>query len=192
MARRRSVNSRNQSTDNCMDDRFDRRELLLHLGDMLDAVSRLTSAGALDTPVTQRVQGDTSWRELPFLSTLAAQITVAGFGTQVARAFAQWPRELLEPALNRDALARAVQLELFDGNPAGWNAYVAYVQKHVAWFGAGLSEVLEGSEPAEKAATAVAKAAGVTATTTAPTAGGDGEPSNQKRGWPWPEPRSTS
>jgi hypothetical protein len=191
MALRRSVNSRNQSTDNCMDDRFDRRELLLHLGDMLDAVSRLTSAGALETPVAQHVGNDASWQEFPFLSTLAAQMTVAGFSTQAARAFAQWPRELLEPALNRDALARAVQLELFDGNPAGWNAYVAYVQKHVAWFGAGLTEALEGSEPAEKAAAVATKPTGATATAKAPTTHGD-EPSNQKRGWPWPEPRSTS
>jgi hypothetical protein len=42
------------------------------------------------------------------------------------------PRQLLETEPNRNALASAVQHDLCDGNPDGWSAYVALMQKKVA------------------------------------------------------------
>jgi hypothetical protein len=167
----------NQRT-NGMDDRFDRRELLLHLGDMLDAASRLAKGSALDTAVSSRVQNDASLSGFWFLPTLAAKMTVAEFSADVADAFSQWPRELLEVELNRDALALAVQASLFGDNAEGWSAYVGHMQKQVTWFGAGLPEV---EEDVSVEVVAVEPPAEVDPP----------DEANEKRGWPWPEPRST-
>jgi len=174
-----------------MDDRFDRRELLLHLGDMLDASSCLAATSEAAALVTQLAQGN-ELQNLEFLRALSPQMTVAAFGQGVACAFSMWPRELLEAELNRDALAAAVQQKLFDGNPDGWDAYVRYMQKKVTWFGKGLSNikddsVVRGSHDAQDHARPadaplLAK----------PAAAGDVGVRNEKKGWPWPEPRSTS
>jgi hypothetical protein len=174
-----------------MDDRFDRRELLLHLGDMLDASSCLATTSEAAALVTQLAQGN-ELQNFEFLRALSPQMTVAAFSQGVACAFSMWPRELLEAELNRDALAAAVQHKLFDGNPNGWDAYVRYMQKKVTWFGKGLSNikddsVVRGSHDAQDHARPadaplLAK----------PAAAGDVGVRNEKRGWPWPEPRSTS
>ncbi|RZF23757.1 hypothetical protein EVC45_42500 [Paraburkholderia sp. UYCP14C] len=173
-----------------MDDRFDRRELLLHLGDVLEALSCLTKMGESSAPVTQVVQENGALQTLEFLRALAAEKTAAEFGARVASAFSQWPRELLETELDRDALASAVQHNLFDGNPAGWNAYVAHIQKKVRWFGIGLpgAKGSVSTEPADGIAdkTALDEPKDPVAS---PAEGGI---RNEKRGWPWPEPRSTS
>ena len=50
-----------------MDDRFDRRELLLHLGDMLQALSCLARTGAPDTPVAQLASEQHLFRDFEFL-----------------------------------------------------------------------------------------------------------------------------
>jgi hypothetical protein len=50
-----------------MDDRFDRRELLLHLGDMLQALSCLARTGAPDTPVAQLAREQHLFRDFEFL-----------------------------------------------------------------------------------------------------------------------------
>jgi hypothetical protein len=184
-----STHGMNQRT-NCMDDRFDRRELLLHLGDILEASSRLARESAPDTPVAQRVREDASLQEFSFLSTLAAKMTVAEFSAGAVNAFSQWPRELLEIELNRDALALAVQSKLFDGNPGGWSAYIAHIQKKVRWFGTGLPEE-KASISAGQAQRAADKATSVEPMD-AVASPAEGGPSNEKRGWPWPEPRSTS
>lgn len=158
------------------DDRFDRRELLLHLGDMLDAVQRVADIGEADAPVAQLITNAAELRRLAFLEALAPSITAARFGTHVASAFAGWPRALLDSQLDRNALAHGVQRGLFDGNAAGWNAYVSYLRNRVAWFADGIVDndatAVDAKPPAERAkASKPAKRA-------------------EKKGWPWPEPRS--
>ncbi|MFP3566615.1 hypothetical protein [Paraburkholderia sp. SIMBA_030] len=175
-----------------MDDRFDRRELLLHLGDMLDALSCLARTSEPGALVTQLAQGNDSLQNFEFLRALSPDVTVAAFSQGVASAFCMWPRELLEAELNRDALASSVQRHLFSRNVDGWNAYISYVQKQVTWFGTGLSGIEEDSvvKPSHDAedeawsleAPLLAK----------PAAALDVAVRNEKRGWPWPEPRSTS
>jgi hypothetical protein len=81
--------------DTAMDDRFDRRELLLHLGDMLEALSCLTKAGRPDAPVAQLAKEHESLQEFEFLRALAPKMTVAEFGTRIASAFFLWPKKLL-------------------------------------------------------------------------------------------------
>lgn len=173
-----------------MDDRFDRRELLLHLGDVLDALHRLASKSEAGAPVTRLIQEDDSLQRFEFLRALAPQMTVAEFTQGVASAFFLWPKELLEAELDRDALASSVQHNLFDGNPEGWNAYVDYVQKKVKWFGNGLSNLEQGAaaEPSHDAAAEVSPVEAPV--TTVPAVEADER--NEKRGWPWPAPRSTS
>lgn len=172
-----------------MDDRFDRRELLLHLGDVLDVLSCLARTSEPDASVAHLMQQHASLRDFEFLRALAPKMTVAEFSTRVASSFSQWPRQLLEAALNRDALASSVQQNLFDGDPDGWNAYISYVQQKVKWFGTGLSnnkkDVL--AEPSRDATDrANPDEAPVMAVPAV-----EVDVRNEKRGWPWPEPRST-
>lgn len=166
-----------------MDDRFHRRDLLLHLGDVLEASSRLARECAPDAEVAQRLREDASLQEFPFLATLAAKMTVAGFCTAAVSAFSRWPTALLEIELNRDALALSVQLNLFDGHRDGWNAYVVEIQKKVPWFGVGLSEA-KGNAPVEPARSVTDRATSLSLT--------DRGQASEKKGWPWPDPRQAS
>ncbi|SIT46965.1 conserved hypothetical protein [Paraburkholderia ribeironis] len=184
------------------DDRFDRRELLLHLGDILEAATYLAGTKSPATLVAQLAQEDDALRDLAFLRGLAPRMTVAEFSARVASAFCLWPKRLLEAQLNRTALASTVQRALFDGNPDGWNGYVSYLQNKVAWFGTGLPvmnadalakpvrHVAEEAIPIEAPLEAPVEAsiqAPVVATLSAkPNA------SFEKKGWPWPEPGSTT
>ncbi|MBT2790139.1 hypothetical protein [Paraburkholderia strydomiana] len=167
-----------------MHDRFDRRELLLHLGDMLEALSCLARTGAPHTPVVQLAKEEDLIRDLEFLGVLAPNMTVDDFSARVAGAFFLWPKKLLDTRLNRETLAATVQQELFDGNPDGWNAYVAHIQKKVKWFGAGLPEMKpnvpdeRGHDTAEEVAPDGAM----------PSAGRRAP--GERKGWPWPDPKT--
>jgi hypothetical protein len=168
-----------------MDDRFDRRELLLHLGDMLEALSCLSRTGSPGGLVRQLAKEEGSLQDFEFLRALAPRMTVVEFGARIASAFFLWPKELLAPELNRKALASTVQHDLFEGNPDGWKAYVDHIQKKVSWFGTGLPKAQRdvSAEPAHD----VAHEANAVQ---APPAVESDTP--EKRGWPWPLPRSTS
>ena len=173
-----------------MDDRFDRRELLLHLGDMLEALSCLARTGRPEALLRQLAREQDSLQGFGFLHTVSPKMTVAEFGAHVASAFFLWPKELLDTELNRNALASTVQHDLFDGNPGGWKAYVAHMQKKVKWFGAGLPKIKAGasSEPTLEAAE---EASPVEASVkAAPPSEWDAP--DEKKGWPWPQPGSTS
>ncbi|TDN66806.1 hypothetical protein [Paraburkholderia sp. BL10I2N1] len=173
-----------------MDDRFDRRELLLHLGDMLEALSCLAKTGRPDAQVRQLATQQESLQDFEFLRALAPKMTVAEFGARVASAFFLWPKELLEMELNQNALASTVQHDLFDGNPDGWNAYVAHIQKKVKWFGTGLPK-MKGDASAEPTHDAAEEASPVEASVeAAPPA--EWDVPDEKKGWPWPQPGSTS
>ncbi|MFM0259766.1 Mov34/MPN/PAD-1 family protein [Paraburkholderia sediminicola] len=168
-----------------MDDRFDRRELLLHPGDMLEALSCLVRTGSPDTPVVQLAKEQELFRDFEFLRALAPTMTVAEFSARVASAFFLWPKELLDTELNRKALASTVQHDLFDGNPNGWNAYVAHMQKKVKWFGTRLPGMSRdaGAEPLHDAAAEASPDGGVPSPARDAPGGG--------KGWPWPEPKAT-
>jgi hypothetical protein len=147
-----------------MDDRFDRRELLLHLGDMLEAASCATKAGRPDAPVSDLATREESLQDFAFLQALEPQMTVAEFAGRVASAYFLWPKELLEPSLNRNALASTVQHDLFEDNPGGWATYAAHVQKKVSWFGKTLPVENLGAPTRAVRTSAVTK---------------------PKTGWPW-------
>ncbi|RKR36850.1 hypothetical protein [Paraburkholderia sp. BL17N1] len=173
-----------------MDDRFDRRELLLHLGDILAALNCLNDANEPGAAVAHLVQKHASLQDFAFLKALAPTMTVAEFSTHVGRSFFLWPSELLAAELNRDALASAVQRNLFDGNPEGWNAYAGYLRKKVNWFGTGLSNHSKDA-PAEPLRDVPNEVGPVDAPAKVVPAA-EVNARDEKRGWPWPGPRSTS
>jgi hypothetical protein len=173
-----------------MDDRFDRRELLVHLGDMLEALSCLVKTGRPDAPVGQLATEQDSLQDFEFLRALSPKMTVAEFSARVASAFFLWPKELLDMELNPNALASTVQHDLFDGNPDGWKVYVAYMQKKVKWFGSGLPR-MKGDASTKRTHDAAEEASPVEASVeAAPPAEWDAP--DEKKGWPWPQPGSTS
>ncbi|SIT43965.1 conserved hypothetical protein [Paraburkholderia piptadeniae] len=173
-----------------MDDRFDRRELLLHLGDMLEALSCLTRTGRPDAKVVQLAGSQESLQDFEFLRALTPKMTVADFGARVATAFFLWPKELLETDLNREALASTVQHDLFGGDPSGWKAYVAHMQKKVSWFGTGLPAMKSGASGEPALAEAEYASPVVASVEAAPPTEWDAP--DEKKGWPWPQPGSTS
>lgn len=98
--------------------------------------------------------------------------------------------ELLETDLNHKVLASTVQHDLFDGNPDGWKEYVVHVQKKVKWFGTGLPDMKPGAS-AEPPHDAAEETSPVEASVgAAPPAEWDAP--DDKKGWPWPQPGSTS
>jgi hypothetical protein len=173
-----------------MDDRFDRRELLLHLGDILEALNCLARTSRPDARVAQLAQEGDSLQDFEFLRALAPKMTVTEFSTRVASAFFLWPKELLETELNRNALASTVQHDLFDGNPDGWKAYVAHMQKKVKWFGTGLPRMKRDSS-AKPAHDAAEEASPVEASVGVALPA-EWDAPDEKKGWPWPQPGSTS
>jgi hypothetical protein len=141
-----------------MDDRFDRRELLLHLGDMLQAVHCAASVGSPDATIRELATRQESLLDFEVVQMVAPTVTVAEFAVRVGSAFYPWPAALLETKLDHNAFLSTIENDLFAGNPDGWNAYVAHLRKRVAWFGKGLPKA--GSGARKKSAVAVPDYAG--------------------------------
>lgn len=173
-----------------IDDRFDRRELLLHLGDILEALNCLVRTNKVDATVAQLMREEDSLQEFEFLRALEPDMTVTEFGAGIASAFFLWPKALLEAELNHNVLASTVQHDLFSGNPDGWKVYASYVQKKVPWFGSGLPEVKAGTW--SKRTPDMAKKSSSLETPAAATSSGTSDGPAEKKGWPWPEPRPKS
>src|SRR5260370_64625 len=108
-----------------MKDAFERRALLLHLGDVLQAVSGLLKCGASHKTVHELAAANESLASFPLLTQISHGMTPQELVQRATDAFFAWPRELLEPELNRERLASTVRRSLFAGNADGWRAYVA-------------------------------------------------------------------
>ncbi|WP_232256320.1 hypothetical protein [Caballeronia glathei] len=168
-----------------VDDRFDRRALLLHLGDVLEAASRVTGFGRPNASIAQLARDEATLQQFAFLQSFTPTMTAAEFAGQVASAFCSWPAALLEERLDQRALAVAVQRHLFEDNARGWNTYAAELRKQVKWFAADLPKVKgerASAEPDANREKALAQAATSV----------EWGASDEKRGWPWPQPGSTS
>jgi len=118
-----------------MDDQFDRRELLLHLGDMLKALSCLAKTGRPDAPVTKLAKQNESLQDFEFLHALTPNMTVGAFGARVVSAFPLVAKGTARVRAQPQCVASTVQHDLFDGNPDGWKEYVVHVRKEreVVW-----------------------------------------------------------
>jgi hypothetical protein len=136
-----------------MKDAFERRALLLHLADVLEAVNWLHHHDVNDKTVRELAATNEALTRFPLPGNVSAHMTAMEFVRGAASAFVEWPRELLEPELNRKRLASTVQRDLFDGNAQGWRAYVAALRAEVPWFGVGVP-LPRASEDAPSSSTA--------------------------------------
>ncbi|MGF6734695.1 hypothetical protein OKW50_006867 [Paraburkholderia youngii] len=137
-----------------MKDAFERRALLLHLAEVLEAVNWAINHDVNDKTVHELAATNEPLTRFPLLRNVSAHMTSMEFARRATSAFVEWPRELLEPELNRKRLASTVQRNLFEGNAEGWGAYVAGLRAEVPWFGVGL-RLLRESEDARSSSTAV-------------------------------------
>ncbi|RDK03490.1 hypothetical protein [Paraburkholderia lacunae] len=128
-----------------MKDAFERRALLLHLGEVLEAVNWLLKCDGEKT-VHELAAANASFARLALLTQVSRRMTSKEFVQRATSAFFAWPGELLEPELNRERLASTVQRNLFAGNTQGWRAYVAALSGEVPWFGVGLPSLKAGAD----------------------------------------------
>ncbi|TDN68826.1 hypothetical protein [Paraburkholderia sp. BL10I2N1] len=127
-----------------MNDAFERRALLLHLGDVLEVVHLLLKCGDGHKTVRELAATNDSLAGFPLLGQVSPRMTAEQFVRHGTEAFFAWPRELLEPELNRKNLASTVRRTLFADDAAGWGAYVAALRSEVRWFGVGLPSLKAG------------------------------------------------
>src|ERR1700676_2971088 len=123
-----------------MDDRYDRRELLLHLGDVLEAVHCLAATGEWDMAPKGLLATTDSLQDFSILKHVDAGMTAGQFVTKATGALFLWPKELLDTELNRKALAHTLRHDLFAGNPGGWSAFSKEMRAKVSWFGDGVPD----------------------------------------------------
>ncbi|OTP77395.1 hypothetical protein [Caballeronia sordidicola] len=146
------------------DDAYERRALLLHLGDVLEALSCLSRSGAPHATLGEALVAEDSLVSFTWLGFIDSAMSPRTVSDRAASAFFLWPKSLLDENLNRPLLASTVQHDLFAGNPQGWSRYVAERRKDVAWFAEGLKAPPAEGEPEPEAS----EASGLTR-------------------WPWPE-----
>ncbi|NPT56158.1 hypothetical protein [Paraburkholderia elongata] len=118
-----------------MTDAFERRALLIHLGDVLEAMNSLLERGKDRAIVRELAAENESLAGRLLLMQIAPQMTSREFFTRAVRAFSIWPQALLDADLDEERLVTSVQENLFPDNPDGWLAYVAAMQTEVPWFG---------------------------------------------------------
>jgi hypothetical protein len=113
-----------------MQDGFERRALLLQMGEALKAAGGSLGKGAG-----------------PRVARAAEAILTETPALTVAKAYAAWPALLLAETLDKGALAKAVS-SAFAGNSGEWKAYLKVVQKDVPGFGEGVTVELAKPEAA--------------------------------------------
>jgi len=121
-----------------MNDAFERRALLLHLGAALQTLSHILEYERGDETIGELIATQQLLADVPLVEYVFERMTVREFSANLLHAFCLWPQLLLDDSLDRDALALPVRRHLFDGNPRGWEAYLRALRQEVPWFGKGL------------------------------------------------------
>ncbi|KMY85319.1 hypothetical protein BUMB_05228 [Candidatus Paraburkholderia calva] len=149
-------------------DPYERRALLLHLGDVMETVYCLSQCADDYASVAAAGRGNDALAGFTLLTFVDGTMAPREFIRRASGAFFVWPKALLDAELNRAMIANTVRHDLFGSNTKGWNAYVEERRREVAWFGDDLPDV------AKTAALAHASdEAGVTE-------------SSRYSTWPWP------
>jgi hypothetical protein len=134
-----------------MNDAYERRALLLHLGDVLEALSCLSSCVSRGAQryatLGDALAGEDSLVSFSTLSFLDSELSPQQVIERATAAFFIWPKSLLDEELNRSLLASTVQHDLFAGNLRGWSAYIDERRKDVPWFAEGLQDPPADGEP---------------------------------------------
>src|SRR5471030_1590629 len=106
-----------------MKDAYARRALLLHLGDVLEALSFLSRGGQRYATLGHAIAREDWLATVTWLGYLDAAMTPQQVSERATAAFFLWPKTLLDEDLNRLLLASTVQHDLFAGNANGWEGY---------------------------------------------------------------------
>ncbi|AOK56102.1 hypothetical protein DF107_13200 [Burkholderia stagnalis] len=144
-----------------MNEAFERRALLLHLGSVMRTLSCLLESERDDATIGALIATRPMLADLPLLEHVFDHMTVREFASAVLHAFCLWPQQLLDAELDRDALAAPICAKLFAGNPRGWTRYTAALSADVPWFGGGIqpAQTLHESAERDEQADPVAKTA---------------------------------
>ncbi|MBN3764783.1 hypothetical protein [Burkholderia sp. Ac-20365] len=121
-----------------MKDAFERRALLLHLGDALQAISAALAADAKHHTLHHLLNAHAELGAHEWLAAVSAKMKTTEFAKRASASFEKWPVRLLDEQVDYSALALAVQDNLFADNPSGWRAYIDAMKREVEWFGDGL------------------------------------------------------
>jgi hypothetical protein len=128
-------------------DPYERRALLLHLGDVLETVFCLSQCADDYASIGEALRGNDALAGFTLLNLVDANMPPRDFIRRASGAFFVWPKALLDETLNRAMLANTVRHDLFDDNAPGWDAYVAERRKDVAWFGDDVPEETQKAAP---------------------------------------------
>ncbi|MCG7400092.1 MULTISPECIES: hypothetical protein [Caballeronia] len=153
-------------------DPYERRALLLHLGDVLESVFCLSQCADEYASIGEAVKGNDALAGFTLLGFVDATMPPRDFIRRASGAFFVWPKALLDETLNRPMLANTVKHDLFADNAKGWNAYMEERRKEVPWFGEDLPEVATSAAPAHEAT---------------PAAEAEAEKPSRYSTWPWPD-----
>ncbi|MBP0589806.1 hypothetical protein J8I87_08765 [Paraburkholderia sp. LEh10] len=144
-----------------MKDAFERRALLLHLGDALHAIEIALAGDARRYTLQDLLNAHAGLAAHAWLAAVPPETSAEDFARRASASFAGWPAQLLEEQVDYTRLALAVRDNLFADHLAGWHAYVDAMKPEVAWFGDGLPavEAVEASRIAEASEDTQARAA---------------------------------
>jgi hypothetical protein len=92
---------------------WERRALLVHLGDVLEAIACISQCAEHHNTVGEAAAQEESLAGFPMLRQVDAGMTPAEFVKRAARAFFMWPTLVLEGKLNRRGYASGLAHRLF-------------------------------------------------------------------------------
>ncbi|MDR5775476.1 MULTISPECIES: hypothetical protein [unclassified Caballeronia] len=150
-------------------DPFERRALLLHLGDVLETVFCLSQCADDYPSIADAVRGNDALADFTLLGFVAGDMTPREFIRRASGAFFVWPKALLDETLNRPMLANTVRHDLFEDDAKGWDAYVEERRREVVWFGEDLQEAGQSTASLDAAES------------------GDSAKTSRYATWPWPD-----
>ncbi|AUT59379.1 hypothetical protein [Paraburkholderia terrae] len=134
-----------------MKDAFERRALLLHLGDALQTLSTALAADAKHHTVHHLLNAHAELAGHAWLAAVSPKMKASEFAKRASASFAEWPALLLEEQVDYTRLALAVHDHLFADDRTGWRTYVDAMKREVEWFGDALPFAEEPVQAAEAA-----------------------------------------
>ena len=132
-----------------MKDAFERRALLLHLGDALQTLSTALAADAKHHTVHHLLNAHPELAGHAWLAAVSPKMKAAEFANRASASFAEWPALLLEEQVDYTRLALTVRDHLFSDDRTGWRTYVDAMKREVEWFGDALPFAEEPVQAAE-------------------------------------------
>lgn len=131
-----------------MTDAYERRSLLLHLGDVLESLYCLSRIDKNIDTLSDALRIEDSLSDFSWFECVDATISPQSLLSRATGAFFLWPKLLLDESLNKELLASTVQHDLFAGNSEGWARYVTDRREAIPWFGEGIGDPSDSADAA--------------------------------------------